>query len=75
MPVSTMNQFKGHRSRTFQRILNSTREAKAALATKRNKFHVITMRTDIHGTTKGRVPTMNHPVNVINNDLTRMKSI
>jgi hypothetical protein len=75
VPVYAMNEFKGHRSRTFLRILDPARGAKAALATEGNKLHIYTMRTYIHGTAKGRVATVNHPVNVFYNDLARSKDI
>ncbi len=70
-----MYEFKGHRSRAFLGILDPVRGAKAALPAEGNKLHMFTMRTDIHGIAKGRVVTVNHPVNVFHNDLTRVKDV
>ena len=75
VPVYAMNELKGHRNRAFVGILYATSRAKAALAAKGNELHIFTMRTDIHGTAKGGIPTVNHPANVFDNDLARMKDI
>lgn len=33
------------------------------------KLHVTALKADVHGSSKGRVITAKHPVNVVNNDL------
>lgn len=45
------------------------------MATERNKFKLTTKRASIHGTTKGRIPTIDHLVDVFHNNRTRMKDI
>ena len=51
---------KGHGSSPVIGIPGSTGRAKFRMAAKRNKFKVSTMRTAIHGTTIGRIATVNY---------------
>ena len=56
-------------------VFISAGRAKTVVAAKRDEFKVVAMRTGIHGTTKRRVATMNHFINVFNLSLSGMKSI
>lgn len=60
VPVSTMNQFKGHSSRLVVGIFGSTGRAKFGMTSKRDKFKIPTMRAAIHGTAIGGIPTVDY---------------
>ena len=75
MAVSTGNKLAGHMERTKLVVFVSTRRAKTAFTTKRNKFKVTTMSATIHCAAKRRVTTVNHLVDAFHDDITRMKSI
>ena len=73
MTMSAIDKFKRHDSRPIYRVLSTTGRAKFRMATKRNKLKIATVGASIHGTAKGWVSTVNHLVNVIHNNGTRMK--
>ena len=70
--MGNVDNFKRHGSGTFYGILVAAGRTETAMASKRNKFKVTTRRASIRGTAKGRIPSVNHPVNVFNNRLTRV---
>ena len=72
MSVDAVNELKGHGGSPFLRVFDPTGGTKAAFTMESDKFHVPTVWTDVHGPTKGRGATVNHLVNVINDDLTWM---
>lgn len=72
MPVSAVNELKGHSGRTFLTVFDTTGGTKAAFTMESDKLHVATVGTDVHGPSKGRIATAYHLVNVIHNDLTGM---
>lgn len=75
MTMSDSNEFKRHRSRALHSVFISAGRTKTAVAANRDEFKVVAMRTGIHGTTKRRIATMNHFINVFNLSLSGMKSI
>ena len=75
MSVSDINKFKGHGGGSVNGILNTAGRTKTAVAPKRDKFKGTTTRASIHGTAKGRIPTVDHFIHVFNNRRTRMQCI
>ena len=75
MSVSDINKFKGHGGGSVNGILNTAGRTKTAVAPKRDKFKGTTTRASIHGTAKGRIPTVDHFLNILNNGMSRMESI
>lgn len=73
--MGTGDKFEGHTGGALLGISDSTGRAESAFATKRNKFHMVAMRANIHSASKRGVATMNHSVYVRNNDRTGMKLI
>ena len=71
MAVNTGNELAGHMERTKLVVFVSAGRAKTAFTTERNKFKIPTMRTAVHGTTVGRITTMNHLVDIFNDSRTR----
>lgn len=72
MSVNTVNKFERHRGSTVNGVHVTAGGAKAAVASKRNKFEIATMETTIHCTTKGRVTTVYHLIHVFNDRIARM---
>ena len=75
MPVNTLNDFKGHRSSSLDRIEISARRTETAFAAKRNKFERTTRRTPVHGAAERRIPAMNHLFDVFKNYRTGLKGV
>ena len=65
MTMDTVDKFKRHTGRAFLRIFHATGRTETAVTTKRNKFHVVTIWTDIHGTTKRRITAVDHFFDII----------
>ena len=65
MTMDTVDKFKRHTGRAFLRIFHATGRTETAVTTKRNKFHVVTIWTDIHGTTKRRITAVDHFLDII----------
>lgn len=57
VPMSNIDQLKGHTGSAFHGIFVATSRTKTAVATKGNKFKITTVGADIHGTAEGRVAT------------------
>ena len=70
--VGTGNKFKRHGRRPLFGILYTTGRTESGMATERNKFKISTVRTAVHGTAVGRVTTMNHLVDILDDSRTRM---
>ena len=75
MAMNTGNELAGHLKRTKLVVFVSAGRAKTAFTTKRNKFKIPTVRTAIHGTTVGRVTTMNHLIDIFNDSRTGMEFV
>ena len=75
MTMKTINEFKTHRGSSVDRVHVTAGRTKTTMATESNKFQAATMVAAIHCTTKRRVTTAKHPVNVINDRLARMSDI
>ena len=75
MPVGDIDKFKRHRGSALHGILIATGRAETAVAAKRDKLELSAFGTAIHGTTIGRVATVDHLVHVFNDRITWMKDI
>ena len=58
MTMDTVDKFKRHTGRAFLRIFHATGRTETAVTTKRNKFHVVTIWTDIHAPPKEGSPQL-----------------
>lgn len=68
MPVSTIDEFKGHSSRPVVGIFSATGRAKLGMAAKRNKFKSPAVGTTIHGAAIRRVATVDYFFNVFHDN-------
>ena len=75
MPVSDIDQFKRHAGGTFHGILISAGWTEAAVASKRNKFQFTASGAAVHGSAISWVTTIDHLLDVLNDSVTRMKSV
>ena len=75
MAVSAVDQFKRHVSGTFLAVFDAAGRAETALTAERDKFHVATMGTCIHGTAKRSVTTMDHLGDVFHFNVSGMEGI
>ena len=64
VPVLDRNELKGHTGSTFHRVFVPAGRTETAVTAERDKFHVPTVRTTVHGTTKSGIAAMDHFVNV-----------
>ena len=75
MAVLNMNQFKGHTGSAVHGVFVTAGRAETAVATKRNKLQMFTMRAKVHGTTIRRIPTVDHLIDIFHLRISGMKSI
>ena len=75
MPVNALNDFEGHRSSSLDRIEITARRAETAFAAERNKFERTTRRTPVHSAAKSGISTMNHLLNIFENDRASLKGV
>jgi hypothetical protein len=75
MPVRNINQLEGHSGGTIHGILVSAVRTEATVTAEGNEFKLAAFRTAVHGTTIGRVTTINHLLDIFNHSVARMKSI
>lgn len=75
MPVSAVNEFKGHLSRAVNAVFVTAGRTKFRMAAERNEFKFAAVRTSIHGAAKRWIPTVNHLLDVLHNNRTWMKDI
>ena len=64
--METMNELKRHGGSTVNGVHVSASRTEATMASKRNEFPFIAVRTDVHGTAKGSVTTVNHLFDIFN---------
>ena len=70
-----VDEFESHRSGAFHAVFVSTRRAKPTVTVERDIFKVATMGAMIHGTAKGRIPTMDHLFDIFHLSFSGMKNI
>ena len=75
MPVGDIDKLKGHRGSAFHGILVTAGGPETAVAAKRDKLEFSAFGTAIHGTTVGRVTTVDHLVHVFNDRIAWMEDI
>jgi hypothetical protein len=75
MPVGDLDQFKRHAGGAFHGILVTARWTESTVTTEGNKLQVATFGAAIHGATESGVTTMNHPLDIFNDSVARMKGI
>ena len=72
MPVSDIDQFKGHEGSALHGVEIPTGRIETAVTPERNKFKFAAVRTAIHGTAEGRIAAVDHFIHVFNNRLAWM---
>lgn len=75
MAMLNVDEFESHRSGAFHAVFVSTRRAKPTVTVERDIFKVATMGAMIHGTAKGRIPTMDHLFDIFHFGVSGMESI
>ena len=72
MAVLNIDYFKRHGGGAVNGVFISTSRTETTMAAKWNEFKISASSATIHGTAKGRIPTIKHLINVVNNRLTGM---
>ena len=75
MSVSTIHQFERHGGSAVNGVHVSAGRTESAMATEWNEFPFVAVRTDVHGTAKRSITTVNHFFNIFNDGFTWMKCI
>ena len=75
MTVSDINELKGHRGSVFHGIFITADRAETTVTTERNKLEISAVGTAIHGTTKRRITTVDHLIDIFHLSRSWMKSI
>ena len=70
--VLDIDELKGHTGSTFHRVFVPAGRTETAVTAERDKFHVPTVRTTVHGTTKSGIAAMDHFIYVFYNRMTWM---
>lgn len=70
-----LDNLKGHGSSSVNGIHVTTGRTKARMTAERNVFEISAGRTGIHGTTKRRIPTINHSFYIFDDRVARMLDI
>ena len=73
--VLNMDELKGHTGSAFHGILVSTGRAETAVTSEGDKFKFAAMGIAIHGTTKRRITTAQHLIDIFHLSFSGMKSI
>ena len=64
MTVSDINELKGNRGSAFYGIFITAGRAETTVTTERNKLEISAVGTAIHGTTKRRITTVDHLIDI-----------
>lgn len=75
MAMGTADELERDLRCAFDRVFITAGGTKLGMAAERNKFKLTTMRAFVHGSTIGRIPTIDHFFNSLHNNLTRMENI
>ena len=68
MPVNALDNFERHGSGALNCVKIATGRTKTTFAAKRDKFERTTRRTPVHSAAERRVATMNHLLDIFEND-------
>ena len=74
MAVRDINKFKGHGGSAVHGIFISTGRTETAVAAERDKFELPAGRTAVHGPAKGRIPAVDHLINIFHFSFSRVES-
>lgn len=72
MSMNSANKLEGHRGSTLHGIEITAGGTETAMAAERDKFQLTTVRTAIHGATKGRITAVDHFIHILNDRVTWM---
>ena len=75
VPVLNRNKLKGHTGSTFHRVFVPTGRTGTAVTVERDKFHVATVGTTVHGTAKRWITTVDHLIDIFHLSRSGMKCI
>ena len=75
MAMRRLDKFARHSGGSMNGIHVATSRTKSTVTTKRNKVKMITFMATVHSTAVRRVTTFKHPINIVNDRVTRMQSI
>ena len=75
MPVGDIDKLKGRRGSAFHGILIATGRAETAMTAKGDKLELSAFGTAVHGTTVGRIATVDHLIHVFNDRIAWVKDI
>ena len=75
MAVMDIDKFESHTGGAIHGIFVAAGRAKAAVTAERNEFEVSTVRTTVHGATKGRITAVDHLIDIFHLGFSGMKSI
>jgi hypothetical protein len=75
MAMRNVDDLKGHRSSPVNGVHVTAGRAKTRMTAERNVLEISATRAGIHGTTKGRIATVNHFFYVLDDRVTRMLKI
>lgn len=75
MAMGTADELKRNLRCAFNRVFIPAGGTKLGMAAERNKFKFTTMRAFVHGTSIGRIPTIDHFFNSLHNDWTWIENI
>ena len=64
MAMGSMEELKGHRGSAFHGIFITADRAETTVTTERNKLEISAVGTAIHGTTKRRITTVDHLIDI-----------
>lgn len=70
-----VDEFESHRSGAFHAVFVSQEGQNRTVTVERDIFKVATMGAMIHGTAKGRIPTMDHLFDIFHFGVSGMESI
>ena len=74
VPVLNTDQFKRHTGSALHGIFISTGGTETAVAAERDKFQLSAGRTAVHGPAKGRIPAVDHLINIFHFSFSRVES-
>ena len=75
MTVSDINELKGHRGSSVNGIHVTAGRTETGMTAERNIFEITAGRAGIHGTTKRRITTVDHLIDIFHLSRSRMKCI
>ena len=75
VPVRNTDQFKRHTGSALHGIFVSAGRTETAVTAERDKFKVLAVRAVVHCPAKGRIPAVDHFINIFHLSFSGMKNI